>query len=149
MYTVQSLWTEARENLNIITLICSNRRFLAIPAFCVKRNVERNSRLTGYWRSAKHWMRSNLRPWPFHHTAWNPNLTFGVSFCILRSIFLPLTVKILHLARSGNPNHQGLPNWPAYNIDERPTMIFDVSCRAVNDPGSVERELWEDIRVGR
>jgi acetolactate synthase-1/2/3 large subunit len=27
MYTVQALWTQARENLNITTLICSNRRY--------------------------------------------------------------------------------------------------------------------------
>jgi len=27
MYTVQSLWTQARENLNVITLICSNRSY--------------------------------------------------------------------------------------------------------------------------
>jgi acetolactate synthase-1/2/3 large subunit len=27
MYTIQSLWTQAREGLNVITLICSNRSY--------------------------------------------------------------------------------------------------------------------------
>jgi acetolactate synthase-1/2/3 large subunit len=27
LYTVQSLWTQAREELNVTTLICSNRRY--------------------------------------------------------------------------------------------------------------------------
>jgi hypothetical protein len=35
------------------------------------------------------------------------------------------------------------------NIDGRATMIFENTCKAVNDPGSVERELWDDIRLGR
>jgi len=37
-------------------------------------------------------------------------------------------------ARTGNPNHKGLPNWPAYNTAQRATMFFDNECKAVNDP---------------
>ncbi len=55
----------------------------------------------------------------------------------------------IQFTRSGNPNHKGLPKWPVFNIDDRATMIFDSTCQAVNDPGSVERELWDDIRLGR
>ena len=32
-------------------------------------------------------------------------------------------------ARSGDPNHEGLPSWPGYSTSERPTMIFDVESR--------------------
>ncbi|HEX4594603.1 MAG TPA: carboxylesterase/lipase family protein [Bryobacteraceae bacterium] len=42
-------------------------------------------------------------------------------------------------ARTGNPNHKGLPNWPAFSTDQRPTMIFNNECKTVNDPGKEER----------
>ncbi|MGH9770284.1 MAG: carboxylesterase/lipase family protein [Candidatus Acidiferrales bacterium] len=42
-------------------------------------------------------------------------------------------------ARSGNPNHAGLPHWSAFKIDERATMFFDDNCRVVNDPRRLER----------
>jgi para-nitrobenzyl esterase len=42
-------------------------------------------------------------------------------------------------ARTGNPSHKGLPNWPAYTLDQRATMIFNNDCKTVNDPGKEER----------
>jgi para-nitrobenzyl esterase len=45
------------------------------------------------------------------------------------------------LARSGNPNHKGLPNWPAYTPDTRATMIFDTPCRVENDPTAEVRQI--------
>lgn len=47
------------------------------------------------------------------------------------------------LARTGNPNHKGLPNWPAYTPDKRATMIFDTPCRVENDPTSEVRQILE------
>ncbi len=47
------------------------------------------------------------------------------------------------LARTGNPNHSGLPNWPAYTADKRATMIFDTPCRVENDPTSEVRTILE------
>lgn len=47
------------------------------------------------------------------------------------------------LARSGNPNHKGLPNWPAYTTDRRAVMIFDAPCRVENDPTSQVRQIVE------
>jgi para-nitrobenzyl esterase len=47
-------------------------------------------------------------------------------------------------ARTGNPNHPGLPQWPAYTASERATMTFDVTCAVVNDPGSLERQSWNE-----
>jgi para-nitrobenzyl esterase len=55
----------------------------------------------------------------------------------------------IQFARSGNPNHKGLPNWPAYTTQERATMVFNNTCRVVNDPGGDERKLWENIRLRR
>ncbi len=42
-------------------------------------------------------------------------------------------------ARTGNPNHKGLPEWKPYSAAERPTMIFDNECRLVNDPRREDR----------
>jgi para-nitrobenzyl esterase len=50
-------------------------------------------------------------------------------------------------ARTGNPNHDTLPNWPAFTPGERATMIFDSQCRTVNDPYSEERRAMQAIRV--
>jgi para-nitrobenzyl esterase len=47
----------------------------------------------------------------------------------------------LAFARSGSPNAAGLAAWPAFNAQTRPTMIFDVVSRAVNDPLHDERLL--------
>jgi para-nitrobenzyl esterase len=37
-------------------------------------------------------------------------------------------------ARTGNPNHSGIPHWPAYTADTRATMFFDAPCEVRNDP---------------
>jgi para-nitrobenzyl esterase len=47
------------------------------------------------------------------------------------------------LARSGNPNHAALPNWPAYTADKRSTMVFDTPCRVEDDPTKEVREILE------
>jgi len=43
-------------------------------------------------------------------------------------------------ARTGNPNHPGIPHWPAYDPKTRPVMDFNVKSRVVNDP-------WPEVRV--
>jgi para-nitrobenzyl esterase len=42
-------------------------------------------------------------------------------------------------ARSGNPNHKGLPHWAPFDANQRATMIFNNECKAVNDPFREER----------
>jgi len=42
-------------------------------------------------------------------------------------------------ARSGNPNHRGIPMWAPFDANQRATMIFNNECRAVNDPFHEER----------
>ena len=44
-------------------------------------------------------------------------------------------------ARSGDPNHSGLPPWPHFSDDGAPTMIFDSECRTDGDPDGPERAL--------
>jgi para-nitrobenzyl esterase len=45
------------------------------------------------------------------------------------------------LAAGGNPNHRGLPQWPAYTDGEKAVMLFDTPCRVENDPGAKLRAL--------
>ena len=40
----------------------------------------------------------------------------------------------VNFARTGNPNHDGLPHWPAYTSEKRATMYFDTPCTVRNDP---------------
>ncbi len=49
-------------------------------------------------------------------------------------------------ARTGNPNHTDLPNWPAYNLTQRPTMILNNDCKVVNDPNREERLALKAVR---
>jgi para-nitrobenzyl esterase len=51
-------------------------------------------------------------------------------------------------ARSGNPNHDDLPMWPAFNARAYPTMIFGNDCKVVNDPNREERLALKAIRDG-
>jgi para-nitrobenzyl esterase len=37
-------------------------------------------------------------------------------------------------ARTGNPNHSGMPHWPTYSTETRETMIFNDPCSVRNDP---------------
>lgn len=40
----------------------------------------------------------------------------------------------VNFARTGNPNHDGLPHWPTYTAENRATMYFDTPCEVRNDP---------------
>ena len=48
-------------------------------------------------------------------------------------------------ARTGNPNHPGLPAWPKYDLARRSTMIFDVNSRVEDNPRRWQRELFARI----
>jgi para-nitrobenzyl esterase len=50
-------------------------------------------------------------------------------------------------ARSGNPNHKRLPNWPAFNNTQRATMILNDDCKVVNDPNGEERRMLRNIQT--
>jgi para-nitrobenzyl esterase len=52
-------------------------------------------------------------------------------------------------ARTGKPGWLGLPAWPAYNLEERPTMIFDLpTSLCVNDPDGDERRMLRERPSG-
>lgn len=51
-------------------------------------------------------------------------------------------------ARTGDPNNSTIPQWPAFDLQRRGTMIFDhQTTRAENDPRREIRELWNELQV--
>jgi para-nitrobenzyl esterase len=52
-------------------------------------------------------------------------------------------------ARSGNPDHKGLPAWQPFDPERRATMIFNTECRAVNDPYREERMAVNALQGSR
>lgn len=49
----------------------------------------------------------------------------------------------IHFARHGNPNHPGLPEWPAFTSEGGATMIFDTTCEVRYHH---DKELMELLR---
>ena len=47
------------------------------------------------------------------------------------------------LARAGNPNHKGLPKWPAYTAAKRAVMVFDTPNRVEYDPTAEVRKILD------
>jgi para-nitrobenzyl esterase len=52
-------------------------------------------------------------------------------------------------ARTGNPNHSGIPKWDPWNPTAWPTMVFDKEIKAMNDPWGEERRALAAARAQR
>lgn len=52
-------------------------------------------------------------------------------------------------ARTGNPNAAREPAWPAFNVRDRATMLFDVKPRVVNDHRGAERGVLGTVPLVR
>ena len=81
------------------------------------------------------------RPGPFH--AGEISFTFdNAELCDHYSAGSPdafvlskqISTAWVNFARIGNPNHNGMPFWPAYTTGTRATMYFDTPCEVRNDP---------------
>ena len=46
----------------------------------------------------------------------------------------------VNFARTGNPNHKGLPQWPAYTTANTATMHFDNQCAVMPQ---MDKELFD------
>jgi para-nitrobenzyl esterase len=74
-----------------------------------------------------------------HYSAGSPD-----AFALSKQI----STAWVNFARTGNPNHSGLPHWPAYTGDTRATMYFDTSCEVRNDPEGKGLKLIARSRIG-
>ena len=54
----------------------------------------------------------------------------------------------VHFAATGDPNHDGIPNWEPYSLEQRATMIFDDPCELAYDPDSEIREAHARVERG-
>jgi para-nitrobenzyl esterase len=48
-------------------------------------------------------------------------------------------------ARTGNPHTPKLPNWPAYSVAHRETMLFNDECKLEQDPAQPARVAMERV----
>lgn len=48
-------------------------------------------------------------------------------------------------ARSGNPNHENIPELPPYDKENRATILFDKEVTIEQDPYGNERAVWDGI----
>jgi para-nitrobenzyl esterase len=51
----------------------------------------------------------------------------------------------LSFARNGSPGHDALPAWPAYDTDDRPTLLLGKECRLAHDLDAPERLFWDGV----
>lgn len=49
----------------------------------------------------------------------------------------------VQFARTGDPNHEGIPAWPVVESEEIPTMMFDVNTHVV---WNHDKKLWELLK---
>jgi len=114
------------------------------------KQAERKSAIDGKaWQYVFAWATPVLggRPGTFH----SAEIAFvfnNAELCVNQTGGGPDAIQMAHrtsdawvsFARSGNPNHPGLPQWPAFG-QARSTLLLDNTCRVVNDPEAEGRKL--------
>lgn len=53
----------------------------------------------------------------------------------------------INFARNGNPSHDGIPDWPTYDLESRAAMVFDVETRVERDLRRLERLAHERVGI--
>jgi para-nitrobenzyl esterase len=61
-----------------------------------------------------------------------------------RALAAKVSEAWIRFARTGNPNHSGLPDWPPFTAGNGATMIFDDSSAVVNHPDREELAVLSD-----
>jgi para-nitrobenzyl esterase len=51
----------------------------------------------------------------------------------------------IEFARTGDPGHDGLPAWPCFEAERRPTLGFDSRCTLRESPFSETLPFWEGV----
>ncbi|HEV2578913.1 MAG TPA: carboxylesterase family protein [Acidobacteriaceae bacterium] len=82
-------------------------------------------------------------PFFFDNLAVAPGMIGGTAEDIERAqpLATAMSQTLVAFAKAGDPNHPGLPHWPAYELKQRATMIWNTPPHVVDDPRKNEREL--------
>ena len=75
----------------------------------------------------------------------NADTKVGMNTPEARTLALQLGGATIAFAKTGNPNHADMPQWPSYNAQTRSMMVFDAKTRAENDPNRDLRLMWNAL----
>ena len=78
-------------------------------------------------------------PFIFHNTDRCASMTGGGDGA--RALAERMGAACGGFARTGKPDHAGLPQWPAFDAASGPVMMFDAACAVRNDPDGEFRRL--------
>jgi para-nitrobenzyl esterase len=62
-----------------------------------------------------------------------------------RALSTRMTDAWVQFARTGDPNHAGIPHWEPFSSQTIPTMVFDNDLRLLLDPDANERKNVPDV----
>ena len=51
----------------------------------------------------------------------------------------------IRFATAGDPNGNGLPAWPTYDLERRAVMEFGAARTVIDDPHTAERQILEGL----
>jgi para-nitrobenzyl esterase len=77
-------------------------------------------------------------PFVFYNTDRCANMTGGGEQA--RELSAKIADAWINFARKGDPNHAGLPKWPAFSAEKCQTMIFDNTCMMKENPDTKQRD---------
>jgi para-nitrobenzyl esterase len=63
-----------------------------------------------------------------------------------RALAAAMSEAWVSFARTGSPNHPGIPSWTPYEPTAWPTMVFGPQVALINDPHREERTAMEAVR---
>jgi para-nitrobenzyl esterase len=86
-------------------------------------------------------------PLAFDNTALSPGMVGATAADQERARCMSEIVSETYIAfaRTGNPNNPHAPQWPAFDLKRRATMIFDLPARIEDDPRGRERRYLAQV----
>jgi para-nitrobenzyl esterase len=76
-------------------------------------------------------------PFAFDNVDLNTKMTGGTAEA--RKLAENVSRAWVAFARTGSPNHAGIPKWDTYTEKDRATMLLNVECTLVGDPNREDR----------